>query len=71
MSLFILRVFLNSFNDFSKKAFNIKTIKVNKIFINFFNNFSIKDRIIEDNFFNNSLFLIFLLFKSYIIVVIL
>ena len=71
MNLFILRVFLDFFNDFFEKAFNMKTIKINKIFINSFNKFFIKDRIIKNNFFNNFLFSIFLLFKSYIIIIIL
>ena len=44
---------------------------MNKIFINSFNNFSIKDRIIKNNSFNNFLFLILFLFKSYIIIIIL
>ena len=42
MSLFILRAFLDSFNDFFEKAFNVETIKINKIFINSFNNFFIR-----------------------------
>ena len=71
MNLFILRVFLDFFNDFFEKAFNIKTIKVNKIFINFLNNFFIRGRVIKDNSFNNSLSLIFFLFRSYIIAIIL
>ena len=43
---------------------------MSEIFIDSFNNFFIKGRIIEDNFFNNFLFLISLLFRSYIIIII-
>ena len=43
-------MFLNCFNDFSIKVFNIKTFKINKLFINSFNNFFIKVRIIKNKF---------------------
>ena len=49
----------------------METIKINKIFIIFFNNIFIKTRVIKNNFFNNFLFLISFLFKSYIIIIIL
>ena len=71
MNLFILKTFLNSFNDSFKKKFNVGTIKINKIFINFLNNFFIRDRVIKDNSFNNFLSSIFFLFRSYIIIIIL
>ena len=66
--LFILRIFIIFFNDFSIKAFSVEIVKVIKIFINLFNSFFIKVfRVIKSDFFDDFLFLMIFLFKSYII----